>query len=246
MIYVLQEIDACSGYRELGYTSLSAYMIGALKFSEAGAHHFITVCRKAVKVPELQDAIKRGRITVSKAKTIAPVLTSGNASQWLELARNSTVRELERQVARENPEATKIARIRHRAKDHVDITVTVTEATVNLIQRARELLQQKRRAHVGLAEVLNALAEEFVERNDPLRRAARKPADRLSEREKALLRDKGACQFRLPGGKLCGARHWIDIHHVVPKSEGGAEDAPNLVTLCSAHHRMVHDPPGLT
>jgi HNH endonuclease/RuvA, C-terminal domain len=32
----------------------------------------------------------------------------------------------------------------------------------------------------------------------------------------------------------------VDVHHIVPRSEGGSHEPTNLVTLCGAHHRAVH------
>jgi len=31
-------------------------------------------------------------------------------------------------------------------------------------------------------------------------------------------------------------RTFIDVHHLQPRSEGGRNEASNLITLCSAHH----------
>jgi hypothetical protein len=39
----------------------------------------------------------------------------------------------------------------------------------------------------------------------------------------------------------CASRYRLEVHHVVPRSEGGTHDAENLVTLCWYHHHVsVH------
>ena len=48
-------------------------------------------------------------------------------------------------------------------------------------------------------------------------------------------RDKG-CRF--PG---CTYTEFTDVHHVIPWPAGGPTDIWNLVTLCDAHHRSVHE-----
>lgn len=53
-------------------------------------------------------------------------------------------------------------------------------------------------------------------------------------RRALLLRD-GGCRF--PG---CTNR-WVDGHHVVPWSAGGATSLENLLALCRRHHRYVHE-----
>jgi hypothetical protein len=53
---------------------------------------------------------------------------------------------------------------------------------------------------------------------------------------RALLVRDGGCRF--PG---CSARRFLHAHHVVHVAQGGATKLSNLVTLCSTHHRLIHD-----
>jgi hypothetical protein len=50
-----------------------------------------------------------------------------------------------------------------------------------------------------------------------------------------LARDRG-CVF--PG---CTQDRWIDAHHVKHWADGGETSPGNLISLCSSHHRMVHE-----
>jgi hypothetical protein len=54
------------------------------------------------------------------------------------------------------------------------------------------------------------------------------------------VRDHGKCVEKLSNGALCGQGRWVDIHHLIPLSEGGTDILENLITLCSAHHRIRH------
>jgi 5-methylcytosine-specific restriction endonuclease McrA len=54
-------------------------------------------------------------------------------------------------------------------------------------------------------------------------------------RRRVIRRDGGRCV--VPG---CRQGVFIDVHHVVPRSEGGNHDPDTLVVLCSAHHRALH------
>ena len=49
-------------------------------------------------------------------------------------------------------------------------------------------------------------------------------------------RDGGACRF--PG---CGRKRWLHAHHLVHWGDGGATNLDNLVLLCHAHHRLIHE-----
>jgi hypothetical protein len=54
-------------------------------------------------------------------------------------------------------------------------------------------------------------------------------------RRAALRRDNERC--RVPG---CKNATFLDLHHLDLRSEGGQDEAANLVTLCGAHHRATH------
>jgi hypothetical protein len=49
-------------------------------------------------------------------------------------------------------------------------------------------------------------------------------------------RDGGACRF--PG---CERKRWLNAHHLVHWADGGATNLDNLVLLCHAHHRLIHE-----
>jgi len=54
-------------------------------------------------------------------------------------------------------------------------------------------------------------------------------------RRAVLRRDGGKC--RVPG---CRHAVFTEPHHIGLRSEGGDHDPENLITLCGAHHRAVH------
>ncbi|MBM4129992.1 HNH endonuclease [bacterium] len=55
-------------------------------------------------------------------------------------------------------------------------------------------------------------------------------------RARVLARDRHRCAT--PG---CGSARFLEVHHVVPRSRGGTNEAANLVTLCSRCHGFVHE-----
>ena len=50
-----------------------------------------------------------------------------------------------------------------------------------------------------------------------------------------MRRDKGRCV--VPG---CTHTHYVDVHHLDPRADGGDHDPDRLVVLCCAHHRAAH------
>jgi len=53
---------------------------------------------------------------------------------------------------------------------------------------------------------------------------------------KVRWRDEGRCQ--VPG---CLNGRWSQLHHIRFFSRGGAHRTRNLLTLCTQHHRQLHD-----
>jgi hypothetical protein len=53
-------------------------------------------------------------------------------------------------------------------------------------------------------------------------------------RRAVLHRDGGRCSVA-----GCTSRHRLEVHHIVPFSQGGSNDPDNLTTLCWFHHHVV-------
>lgn len=55
-------------------------------------------------------------------------------------------------------------------------------------------------------------------------------------RELVLERDGARCTVaRFLGGQC---HRTLDVHHIIPRSEGGTDELENLATVCHAHHPL--------
>lgn len=52
------------------------------------------------------------------------------------------------------------------------------------------------------------------------------------------IRHRDGAMCVVPG---CERKGWLHVHHLIHWADGGRTDADNLVTLCSAHHRRLHE-----
>lgn len=188
---------------------------------------------------------------------IVSVIEKTSSEEWIEKAVNLPQRELEKAVARANPKD---------ALPEKTMVLNATEAFISLsisieakehLERLQDLLSQKTGKAASLRDVVEYFAKETVNRLDPVKKAQRnaEKAPRpviLSSRIKrhplpartkhqVFLRDQGQCT-KVVQGKRCQTRRWLDVHHVIPLAKGGEDTLQNLVTLCSAHHRMDHAP----
>jgi 5-methylcytosine-specific restriction endonuclease McrA len=79
-----------------------------------------------------------------------------------------------------------------------------------------------------------ARAECDAQRIGPDQRATQDIAPKT--RRDVLHRDGGKCTV-----PRCRSARFIEVHHIVPRSEGGSHDASNLTSLCDGHHVALHE-----
>jgi len=53
-------------------------------------------------------------------------------------------------------------------------------------------------------------------------------------------RTRVAVEHRDGACRVTCRRRWLQVHHLLHWEDGGRTDTPNLVALCSAHHRLHH------
>ena len=87
---------------------------------------------------------------------------------------------------------------------------------------------------LGKAELDRARCDATITRPGERARSAIPP----KTRREVLERDRHRCQT--PG---CRHTHFLEIHHKRPVARNGTNDPSNLITLCGACHRLIHESP---
>jgi hypothetical protein len=64
------------------------------------------------------------------------------------------------------------------------------------------------------------------------------PLVEVTPRLRAAVRSRDRQRCAVPG---CRHFRFVDIHHRRPRAEGGAHTLDNLLSLCTSHHRAVHE-----
>lgn len=134
---------------------------------------------------------------------------------------------------------------------------TIESRVWNKIERIKGLLRHKYPSG-RLDDVLDEMAEAFLDARDPIRRAERRRTKRpdlcrplpdlapvgrptLSRalRDEVLRRDGGRCTFVAGDATRCPAKTGLEVDHVVPRARGGGNTLSNLRTLCRTHNQLV-------
>ncbi|MDR3608752.1 MAG: HNH endonuclease signature motif containing protein [Oligoflexia bacterium] len=254
MISVFQELDESRAFVDLGYTSLFSYSVSALGLSESVTSNLIAVARKAREMPALHEAIQNGELSVSKARKITPVLALENQREWVAKAQTMSSRKLEEEVAKLCPRASVEERVKPVCEDRLELRVGISKSLEAKLKRVQDLESQRISNAANLEHALEAMADVYLERKDPVIKAERilnksvkhvtghvtAKAIPATIKHQVQLRDGGQCAHLDSQGVRCGSRRWLDVHHIRHRAYGGDNGLENLVTLCSAHHRMQH------
>ncbi len=100
-------------YRDLGYSSIQAYAADALGFTPSKTSQFVRLATALDELPQLRRSVARGELGWTKAREVAKVATPASEKTWIDQAKCSSSRGLERKV--------RAARLRARsARAHSD------------------------------------------------------------------------------------------------------------------------------
>jgi len=100
----LAEIDERKLYLDWAFSSMFAFCVGELGFSEDVACSRINVARAARRMPVILDVLRTGRVHLAGLRLLAPHLTTENQQQVLAEAAGKSKREIEELVARLSPQ----------------------------------------------------------------------------------------------------------------------------------------------
>ena len=175
LVLALQEVGRQGLWRRFDRRSLFAYAVGELGLTDSVAAMCIRVARKAAQVPELQAAIVSRSLSVSLASRVVACLSLENAAEVIAYALSHTSREADEECARRNPRPDAGDGARPTGDRRIKVTVTLSRDTYEKLWRVRSLEVQCGRG-AGLEQAVEAATEEYLERRDPVRKAARAQA----------------------------------------------------------------------
>jgi hypothetical protein len=226
---------------------LTPYCVKHLGLSEDVAANFVRVARKSHQVPELRTAIEEGRLSVTKAKTIASVITSENHSVWIDKAENLSKDKLEKEVAQTSPQSRKPEKAKVSGPNTVRIEFELTAEEMRLFRRVQDLVSQKLKKSATLAETQNELVKLYLKLKDPVKKAER--ASKRSSAKKSQTAEKPESTERPVPGPVGRAsveggqgRHSLkaDVIHAVNLRDKGKCQAVQPDGSICGQSRWVH------
>jgi 5-methylcytosine-specific restriction endonuclease McrA len=142
------------------------------------------------------------------------------------------------------------------------VNCVIDEEVMQLLTRCKELLSGKYPTGMDYNTLILELAKTWLEKNDPVQRAARRERRKSKPRrvkqdagetsryispavrDKVYTRDGGRCTYIGSNGKRCNTTWDLEIHHDgTPFAHGGDHSVKNLRLLCAAHNKLVAEHP---
>jgi 5-methylcytosine-specific restriction endonuclease McrA len=181
LIAALMKLDQENVHRDLDLRSLRALAMSVLGLSEDVAGNFVAIAKKSTEVPALLTEIQSGRVSVSNARTLLPILTLENQLKWLSSACALSKRKLQKEIAREYPRQAPVEEsMRYVSAERLQLKCGVSEDLGNQIRRVQDLESSKQGKAVSIEGAIEAAIDHYLDRNDPLEKAKR--AQRRAEK----------------------------------------------------------------
>jgi hypothetical protein len=198
--------------------------------------------------PDIPSSVRRLRASVQSDSATAPPAETPSPATAAQVVTGSMAQKLPTSASLGPASNTHRPRIAAIDVDRYLLRVTISGTTRARLDRARDLLRHTipngdpaaviDRALIVLVDQLERRKIGRTERPA----ARREPSAGQSSRHvpswvrlAVWARDEGRCAFVGIGGR-CGETGFLEYHHVIPYSQGGATNAANLELRCRAHN----------
>ena len=251
----LHEIERRRFFCDLGFSSLHAYAVRHLKYSDDQAARRISTMRLIKDLPDVAEKVQSGKLSLSNAASAQTFSkrTAMSPEKKRELVKNlenKSTREAEREMAAISPQAVRKDRVRSVSEKSIEIRFSASRELEAKLGQLKGILAHKY-PHLTLAGLVDKLVDLGLSEWNPAKAVrpiktraglshsaegaltreiaegalTRAGAVSNSNRREVWRRDRGECVN-------CGSQHAVEVDHCLPRSHGGVGTIENLRLLC--------------
>jgi hypothetical protein len=209
----------------IGFTSHEEYCRERLGMSARTLRQRLWLERQMCALPELREALRSGRLTLTKALIVAKTATAESVVAEIARIGSTTWQQAERESTESEERQNRAQGVR-RLWGPADAMLTVALAIRCVQARVRAATGRQICAGKALALMADCFTDVWSGWAKQQRRWWPK------SRKEVFERTRGICAW-----PTCG-RAALHDHHIVPRSARGSDEVWNRVGLC-AHHHLV-------
>ncbi|WP_408096165.1 HNH endonuclease [Peredibacter sp. HCB2-198] len=234
LLHHLKEIDKRKLYCDLKYSSLFAYCVNELGYSEGAAQRRIVAARALAEIPEIESKIENGSLNLTNISLVNQFIE--DPIQKLEAFKeveNLTKKECEQKLfeitGKEEKPKDKQKRI---SKDKIQVAFVLTDETMEVVEKLKSLLGKE----MDMDQLVQFMAKEAIKSVEKTKFKQTKPRTSLSPAKVGRTIPaavKGEVYARDKRCTNCGTTHNLNYDHIIPYSMGGPNTTENLRLLCS-------------
>jgi hypothetical protein len=248
-------------YAEWGYSSLLAFAIKELKYSEPAANRRITAMRLLREMPEVAEKIQTGALslsTVAQASTFfrqnekhrSTKMACNEKREVLNAIENQSCRQTERILLERFPDLCPAPDEKRRAVagGGMRVSTVFNSELMTKLEEIQDLLGKK----MELKDLVSRMADETLKNLRKKREggglakvctaqptATESRSVRVSTKRHLRRRAGGQCEWTsLQTGKRCTERRHLEVDHLTPVAMGGGNEPENLQLVCRTHNTL--------
>ena len=243
VIHHLREVERRKLFSDLGYSSLFEFAMRDLHYCEASAHRRIAAMRLLKELPELEEKIESGSLSlsvISQAQTffrheakLDHKMASKEKREIFSVLEGKSTRETARELLSRSsaPERLRPEVVKPVSQTHSELRFLVSDETLQQLERVRGLLGHKH-AEMSMSELIAEMAKITLEKLNPAREPKRTKTQQTQPEE-----SKTQVSQLVSAQKPRAAREYI---RAATQSEIW-QKAQGKCALCGSVHRLQID-----
>ena len=246
LLHHLKEIDRRKLYCDLKYSSLFAYCVHELGYSEGAAQRRIVAARALAELPEIETKIANGSLNLTNISLVNQFIDNPEERRHiLAKVEDLTKKECEQKLFEITGKEKKPDRTKRISKDKIQVAFVLTDETMSQVEKLKALIGKD----LDMDQLVQFMAKEAIKSVEKSKFKQTKPRQSLSPakvgrmipaaiKRDVYIRDKKCTN--------CGTTHNLHYDHILPYSMGGPVTRENLRLLCSQCNQRARIRAGLS
>jgi hypothetical protein len=250
-LFHLKEIERRRLFSDYGYKSLFDMCVKHFKCSEDEAYRRISAMRVLKELPEVEEKINQGEITLThlsiaqkhfrqEKKIQAKELAVEEKLSLIEQISNTSVREAEKITLSlsSSPESLKPDQVKYVSEDKIEMRFLADTKTEEKIQKLKGYLAHKY-PNITMGELFDLLCDLGLKELNPTKSVAPQESRVTKTPKSPTENEKSKAQIRREvfskAGhqcEICSSTYALEVDHIQPKAFGGSDEPENFRLLC--------------